>query len=228
MAVINDPNTAAHIAQVGPVSTASTQYTLHCGIYPIPYGSNGHYYLSNSHAIPVSATANGHRFAMRNTSASKLVVLTYLRMWDVQLTAATATIEQGWQAFIARSFTTFHTTNTTNFTLTGNNQKRRTSMATVTAIGNAAHSSNVAAGMTGQTLTADAHAFAHLQTVQTITTPNTSFWMIERDFDSGSGGHPIVLAQNEGIIITGPTTVSGAAGTQQFGYTLSWAEVDAY
>ena len=105
MAVINDPNTAANIVQVGPVSTATTQYGLHTTARPIAYGGNGHYYVTNMHAIPVSATANGRRFAMRNTSATKLAVITYIRMYDVQLAAATATIYQGWQVFIQRSRT---------------------------------------------------------------------------------------------------------------------------
>jgi len=228
MAVINDPNTAANIAQVGPVSTATTQNGIHAQLRPIPYGGNGHYYVSNVHAIPVSANANGHRFAMRNTHATKLVVITFIRLFDLQLAAATATIYQGWQVFIARSFTTFHTTSVTSFTLTGSNQKKRTSMATVGAVGNAGHSAAVAAGMTGQGLTADAAPLLELGTIQTITTPNTTMWLVERDFNVADGGHPVVLAQNEGLIITGPTIVSGAAGTSQLGYTVGWAEVDAY
>jgi hypothetical protein len=228
MAVINDANIAANIAQVGPVSTAVSQYGLHVQTRPIPYGSNGHYYVSNTHAIPVSASANGHRFALRNTSATKLIVITFVRLFDIQLTAATATIYQGWQLFRANVFTTSHTTNATNFTLTGQNQKKRASMATVTAAGFVAHSAAVAAGMTGQVWTLDSHPLLELGTVQTITTPNTTMWVAERDFSVGDGGHPVVLAQNEGIGITGPTTVSGVAGTQQLGYTIAWAEVDAY
>jgi hypothetical protein len=228
MAVINDPNTAANIAQVGDVSTATAGKALHVSTRPINYGSNGHYYVSNVHAIPVSASASGHRFALRNTSATKLIVITFVRIFDLQLAAATATIYQGWQLFRANSFTTSHTTNATAFTLTGQNQKKRASMATVTAAGFVAHSAAVAAGMTGQAWTLDSHPLLELGTIQTITTPNTTLWSVERDFSVGDGGHPVVLAQNEGIGITGPTIVSGAAGTSQLGYTIAWAEVDAY
>lgn len=227
MATINDPNTSAYVGNVGPVSTATQQYAQHVSPRPIAYGTNGHYSVSNTHVIPVSASANGRRFALRNSHASKLVVITFIRLWDYQLAAATATIAQNFQVFVQRSFTVFDTTNATAFTLTGNNQKRRTTMAT-SNVANASHSAAVAAGMTGATTTPDAHPVMELPTLQTITAVNLTFYQVERDFSADAGGHPIVLAQNEGIAITGPHVVSGAAGTQQFGYTVAWAEVDAY
>lgn len=221
------------IQLVGGVSGAVTEVgaaaaiPAHITAKPIPYGTLGHYALAVSLALPVSASANGHRFAFRWTHATNLAVLTRIRLFDMQLTAATATIYQGYQAFVARAFTTFHTTSVTNFTFTGNNMKKRASMGTTLA-GNIGHSAAVAAGMTGQTATLDAHPIIELGTVQTITTPNTTLWVTEREFDMAGGAHPVVLAQNEGIIVTGPTIVSGAAGTQQLGIEFSWAEVSAF
>lgn len=222
MAVI-EGGTSAALAGVG----AEAAIPLHINAKPLPYGTLGHYAVAVTLAIPVSASANGHRFAFRWTDATRLAVITRIRIWDLQLAAATATIYQGWQGFIARSFTTAHTTNATALTITGNNMKKRTSMGT-TLVGSITNSTNVAAGMTGQVATLDTSPFMELGTVQTITTPNTTLWSTERDFGVADGAHPPVLAQNEGIIIVGPSIVSGAAGTQQLGIEFSWAEVSVF
>ena len=88
--------------------------------------------------------------------------------------------------------------------------------------------STAAAGLTAGTRTLDAESILNLSTQQTITTPNPQLYSTELDIGAGDGNHPIVLAQNEGFIVQGPTTVFGAAGTADLHVECSWAEVTAY
>lgn len=198
---------------------------LHITTKPLDYGALGHYRFSRTIVIQAAAGANGHRLAWRWTHVSNLGVLLYLRLSVVQTAAATATIWPRFDAFIARGFTTFHTTSVTALTLTGNSFKKRTSMGT-TLVGNIGASS-AAAGMTGQAATLDADAFLELQTQQTITTTNQQIYVKELDLALGCQ-HPYVFAQNEGIIVRGPSTVFGAAGTADLTVEMAWAEVTAF
>jgi hypothetical protein len=61
----------------------------------------------------------------------------------------------------------------------------------------------------------------------TITTPCPNLFAAELDLNQG-GSHPLVFAQNEGLIVRGPTTVFGAAGTANLVVDLAWAEVTSY
>lgn len=48
-------------------------------------------------------------------------------------------------------------------------------------------------------------------------------------FDATDGNdHPLVLAQNEGFIVRGPSTIFGAAGTADLVVECAWAEVASY
>ena len=192
---------------------------------PIEYGAFGHYRVAATVALVVTQAANGTLFSFRWGDATRLCVVTKLRISCIQTAAATATIMPSFQAFVARSFTASDSAGTA-VTLTGNNMKKRTSMGTslVTDI----RYSAVAAGVTAGTRTLDAQPILLMPTNQTITTPNSSVYTAELDVGVGDGNHPILFSQNEGLIVQGPTVVFGAAGTANLIVDMSWAETSAY
>jgi hypothetical protein len=191
---------------------------------PIDYGALGFYRLASTVALVVTQAANGTLFSFRWGDATRLAVLQFLRLECLQTAAATATIMPSFEVFIARAFTASDSVGTA-ITLTGNNMKKRTSMGTtlVTDI----RKSAVAVGLTVGTRTLDADAMLQMPTNQTITTPNAGGYRKELDF-TNSGDHPVVLAQNEGWIVRGPTVVFGAAGTANLPVEAAWAEVTQY
>ena len=192
---------------------------------PLDYGTLGHYRVASTVALVVTQAANGTLFSWRWADATRLAVLTKVRLSCMQTAAATATIMPSFEVLIARSFTVSDSAGTA-VTLTGNNMKKRTSMGTslVTDI----RKSAVAAGCTAGTRTLDADAILQMPTQQLITTPNTTLYQVELDIGVGDGNHPYVFAQNEGFIVRGPTVVFGAAGTANLVVDVSWAEVSAY
>jgi hypothetical protein len=154
-----------------------------------------------------------------------LCVISKVKLTAIQTLASTSTIMPHFQVFIARSFSASDTSGTA-VTLTGNNLKKRTSMGT-TLVTDMRFSSALA-GLTAGTRTLDAAPVLELPMQMTITTTNTSYYTGELDIGAGDGNHPIVLAQNEGFIVRGPTVVFGAAGTADLMVEVSWAEVSSY
>lgn len=191
---------------------------------PVEYGAFGHYRLSTTVALVVTQAANGSLFSFRWGDASRLCVVQFIRLQCLQTAAATATIMPSFEVFIARSFSASDSAGTA-ITITGNEMKKRTSMGTtlVTDIRKAA----VAAGLTAGTRALDANPILQMPTQQTITTPNPAVYTVAYDSTDGSD-MPIVLAQNEGIIVRGPTVVFGAAGTANLVVDMAWAEVTSY
>ena len=192
---------------------------------PIEYGALGHYRVAATVGLLATQAANGTLFSFRWGDATRFAVITKLRLSIMQTTAATATIMPNFNVFVARGFSVSDSAGTA-VTLTGNNMKKRTSMGTslVTDI----RYSAATAGLTVGTRTLDAQPILVMPTQQTITTPNATLYQVELDVGVGDGNHPIVLAQNEGIIIQGPSVVFGAAGTANLVVDMSWAEVTAY
>jgi hypothetical protein len=189
-------------------------------------GVLGHYRVSQTVSLLASQAANGTLFSMRWTDATNLCAITALRLGCVQSVLATATIAPAFQLFVARSFTVSDSAGTA-ITLTGNNQKKRTSHAT-SIVGDMRFAA-VAAGLTVGTRTLDAQPLMELLTVQSITTaPNPTVYEKHLELPSDLNVHPIILAQNEGIIIRGPTVAFGIAGTASLSVDISWAEITAY
>lgn len=191
---------------------------------PIDYGAFGAYRLSTTVALVVSQAANGTLFSFRWGDASRVCIVQWIRLQCLQTSAATATIYPRFQVFLARSFSASDSAGTA-LTLTGNSFKKRTSMGTtlVTDIRRAA----VAAGLTAGARTLDGDPILELPTQQTITTPNTTLFAAQIDMTDGTD-MPIVFAQNEGLIVRGPTTVFGVAGTADLVVDMMWTEAASY
>lgn len=191
---------------------------------PIDQGALGHYRVSTIVSLVATQAANGTLFSFR-WGSTNVCAITKLRLGVLQTAAATATIFPSFEVFIARSFSASDSAGTA-ITLTGNSMKKRTNMGTtlVTDI----RKSAAAAGLTVGTRTLDADPIMQLPTNQTITTPNSTYYEKDLEIDMGHGNYPVLLAQNEGIIVRGPTTVFGAAGTANLIVDLSWAELSSF
>lgn len=191
---------------------------------PVDHGSFGQYQLSTSIGLATTQNANGTLFSFRWGDASRLCLIQTVRLEVQQTAAATATIAPAFEVLIARSFTASDSSGTA-LTLTGNAFKKRTAMGStlVTDI----RKSSAAAGLTAGTRTLDSEPIMQVGAIQTITNINTTTYGKTLDFTDGMD-HPLVLSQNEGFIVRGPTTAFGAAGTANLLVEIQWVELTAY
>lgn len=219
------------IAEVGAFAAKG----LHAILKPNDYGTLGHYRASAVTGTLAAALAAGAVvFSARWGDATRFAVITTLTLRFLPLTpytAATLTDHTSFNAFVGRTFTASHTGGT-QYTLTGSNNKMRTSMGT-SLFTDVRIATTAALG--GGTVTLDVQPFAQslrkgnrvnpaAATEETIQ-PTTDG--LDLDFDTSKGEHPILLAQNEGIVITN-RTVWPAAGTGIVRVTMGWAELTAF
>jgi hypothetical protein len=202
----------------------STYRSLRTTLRPVDHTTLGQYRVAVTVPLVVTQAANGSLVSFRWGDATRFCVIQQVSLQCLQTAAATATIMPSFEVFVARSFTASDSVGTA-VTLTGNNMKDRTSMGT-TLVTDIRYSA-VAAGCTVGTRTLDAQPILQMPTNQTITTPNAIVYAASRQLDAGAE-HPVVLAQNEGLIVRGPSIVFGAAGTANLLVDISWAEVTAF
>ena len=197
-----------------------------------PIEAVGHYRVQVvTGTLAAALAASAQVFQFKWTDATKLAVITKLKTRFLPLTpftAATLTDHTSFDAFIARSYALGG--GGTTLTLTGNNAKMRTSMATSLAAINV----STTAVLTAAT-TLDAHPFAQSVRKGNRVNPAAATEEVvmpamdgmEMDFDMGGGDHPVVLATNEGVVIRN-RTVWPAAGTGVLSILIGWAEVTAF
>lgn len=204
---------------------------------PIDPTTLGHYrYASKTGTLAATLAANAQVFAFRWGDATRLAVITFLKVrmqGNVAFTAAAANMSLG--AYIGRSFSG-SSTGGTAVTATGNNLKMRTSFATslINTNGDIRISTTAALGV--GTVTVDTQPFAYggpgrvnitnvaAGTEYLLSTPPGSIDFIA---DPARGEYPIVLAQNEGILVRNEV-VWPAAGTGEVSVEIAWAEVASY
>lgn len=230
MAIIEGATSGA-LAEVG-VAAATP---LHVLAKPHAYGSLGHYGLSvTTGTLAAALAANAVVFSARWGDATRLCLINSVRTRFLPLTpftAATLTDHTSFDLFIGRTFTASHTGGTA-LTLTGNSFKRRASMGT-TLFTDLRIATTAALG--GGTITLDGNAQAQsirkgnrvnpaAGTEETIqpTTDGLNF-----EAFVGSGQHPILLVQNEGIVIRN-RTVWPAAGTGILLVEMDWTELTVF
>lgn len=192
---------------------------------PIEYGAYGHYRFARTVPLLASQAANGTLFSFRWADTTRFAVISKIKLSVIQTAMATATIMPIFEVLVARAWSASDSGGTA-LVLTGNSFKKRTTMGTTLLTD--ARASSATTGLTVGTRTLDGDAILQLPTQQTITTPNAILYVAELDISAGDGNHPLVLAQNEGFIVRGPTVAFGVAGTANLMIETSWAEVAAY
>lgn len=230
MAVINDPNTAANIAAVG----AKAFSPVHTLSGPFPVGAGGAYRLNMiSGTIAASLGANSELFQFRYVTAASRVCLVHGVTVSAAIIVApavtTTTVNMQLVGKIARSWSAAGSGGT-RATLTGNNQKLRTSFATseVNDIG-----ISTTTGLTAGTKTFDAQNFGGV-------TGGIYFDVAAGDIDatlikqtnllgefSGGLGFPLVLANQEGFCVLSGTAMP-ATLTWNLSVNVLWSEVDSF
>jgi hypothetical protein len=226
MATVDSPTSNSPSAQVDP-----TQQALRATARPFEYNTVNGVTLAGGHyaagGLSTAVAPNGGVIMgnFRFTDSSRVAVI--LRAW-ANVTVATAVTAQRNDPLllkIARSYTVDDSTNGTALTLTGNNAKRRSNMAT--CIATMRMGAN-AAGMTGGTSTVDSNAVGQAMFNQALIAVGSG--MVTTDlykWDKTGGDYPIVLSANEGLqLLWGTTTL--ATGTVVVGFGVEWAEVPAF
>lgn len=197
---------------------------------PLDVGSLGHYRLSMaSGTIAAALAANGELFQFRWTDATRLAVIHKIMISAGANAAATAAGLVTLEAAVARSFTAAGTGGATA-TITGNNQKTRTSMGT-TLLGEARMATTAALGAGTKTL--DSQGIGNVTfgigTGAITTAVNLNLLdkidLLEMDANQA---HPLVLAQNEGFVIKNGATAWPATLTWALGVSVVWAELAAF
>lgn len=166
--------------------------------------------------------AGSHIFQLRNGSASNLIIVRNVSVSAVATTGFTAAQLFDVGLAFARAWTVDGSAGQA-FAFTGSQNLLRTSMQAPAAVSARLCSG---AGLTPGTLTTDTNDLAVLQAWVPATTAQT-IWPVTPIFNfDDSGGYPIVLAQNEGLILR-PKTAWGAAGVIRFGVKFEFYEVAA-
>ncbi len=204
-------------------NTRATRVALRPG----DYGSLGVYMLAtNGGTFTGLPAADSELWQFRSTSATNLMVVKYIAMAATNTTAAfAAAFGQQLDLFTARSFTAAGTGGATA-TITGNNAKLRTSMGTTT-IAEIRTATTAALGVGTKTLDAQPIASLTFGVPAALGTgwslPNSG-WLFNAE---GESEHPIVLAQNEGLVIRNHIAMA-ATGTWIYSVTIKWAEYASY
>ena len=206
----------------GVVADVDSLQALKMSIRPLDYSSGGYYRIGRNFSVGPSSTiaANGAIFSFRWTSATKIAIVVFFKWHWVVTTAFTGVqyIDHG--LYIARQWTSDDSaTGSATLTMTGNNAKKRTSMATSAAgqIMNATSNS-----LTAGTRTVDTNPLMYkgnygaAQGLELI-----DYGVLTIDIDHE---HPIVLAQNEGLVLNN-ITVFPVAGVLAISVEMAWAEV---
>lgn len=206
------------IADVG----GTTFRAMNTQVKPIEYGGFGHYKATLRMSSTAAQTANSRLLELQNPSASILIVPTRLVIRALQTAAGTAQ-ENSVDVYKATSFTVVSTVNA----VTGAASKKRTSMGSSLAAFRYLTLTGVAAGMTGSTATKDTLPIATAP-YNVAAAINTNGPIATADcFDDVNGTHPLVLAQNEGLVIENRILNVTSYGVTWF-IDLAWAEVPAY
>lgn len=233
MATINDPTTAANVTRVG-MASGMVWVPLHVASGPLPVGAGGAYRLSmTSGTIGASLGANSELFQFRYVTGASRVCLVHGVTVSASMiatpTAGTTPVNMQLVGKIARSWTADGTGGTAA-TLTGNNQKLRTSHTTSEVV--SARMATTAALGAG-TKTFDAQNFGGV-------TGGIYFDLAAGDVDnqlikqtnllgefSGGLGFPLALANQEGFAILSGVALP-ATMTWNLVANVLWSEVDGF
>jgi hypothetical protein len=209
---------------------------MRASLRPLDHGSLGHYRLAmNTTSIGASLAASGELFHFRWTDSTNLAVIQKILVSAGANVAAGAAALITLEAIIARAWTADGSGGTAA-TMTGNNNKVRTSHSTSLISGSSGTiRCATTAALTAGTKSLDSQAIGNvtigLGTGAISTTPN--FTLIPKidllEVDADGSIHPIVLANQEGFVIRNGASVAWPTlMTWCLGVTVVWAEVSAY
>lgn len=193
------------------------------GMPKITVANGGRYRFASRTGLITTIAAHtataGHLVGFRWGSTTKTCLVDYIRLQLCTVTDFTTLQQFAVGARMARSYTASHSGGTTA-TLTGNNCKMRSSYAT-TAL--TAAQVATTAELTAGTHTIDTQPFLVCSTSAPSAGATTDQipWAVEFNAKTGTG--PIILAQDEGFVVSNETLM-GAAGTAILAIEVEWRE----
>lgn len=215
---------------VGVKAGESAASGLHVIAKPQDHGTLGHYAISVlTGSIGAGMSANGELVQLRWTDATRICVITEVSCNGMYASTAFAAGAITIGAIVARSWSLDGSGGNT-LTLTGDNNQLRSSMG-ASLMGGARSASTGA--LTAGTKTLDSQTFGLITThssggvgsatpiIGSIYLPTTTLYKC----NLASGEHPLVLVQNEGLVIR--ATVP-ATGVWTAGFTIKWMELTAF
>lgn len=211
----------------GVNANVDTDAHLMVNVRPPAFGALGYYQLAAvSGTIAATLAANSNLFTFRWTSSTDLAVIQSIKVGGIETGSAGTGADFDLAVYFARSYTA-SASGGTSVLPTGNGNKLRTSMGTTLA-GDIRIAST--AGFTAGTWTLDTNPLARIQGEsglaagnQLFPGPNPTPLFLRDNVDH----HPIVLAQNEGIVVQNPLAAS-ATSTWVLMVQITWGEVAAY
>lgn len=211
--LLGDDNSTRAVIEAGHKAMAIVQK---------PNKANGWFRIGAISTATSTLAAASHIFQLRNASASNLILVRNVSISAVATTGFTAAQLFDVGLAIARAWTVDGSAGQA-FAFTGSQNLLRTSMQAPAALTARLCSG---AALTPGTLTTDTNDLAVLEAWAVAATAGVLFNMQPIfNFDDG-GGYPIVLAQNEGIILR-PKTAWGAGGAVRFAVRVEFFEVPA-
>lgn len=210
------------------VEVNATAKAMRAAIYPVE--NVGAYRINAISGLITTVAAGtasaGHLFAFRNSHASVLMLISYIAIRMRTIAGFTAAQEFGWDLMRTTSYSASHTGGTAITAAGQGGLKKRSTMGT-SVLGDARIATTGA--LTNGTHTIDAQpmlqdTFAELAAAATVPKGQTQLvW----DMSDGTE-YPLVLANNEGLIIRNGPVVMGAGGTARLIVDLAWFEVNSY
>jgi len=230
VAVINDPNQAAQVGQVG-MAAGTVFVPQHVASGPLPVGTGGAFRLSMvTGTLAAAIAANSELFQFRYvTGASRVCLVHGIGVSAARNVAATAAALLSLRATIARAWT-IDGTGGTAATLTGNNQKLRTSFTTSEVV-SARCATTAALGAGTKTLDAQDIGGVSYSVGTAAITADSDLTLIPwtnllGEFVGGLAW-PLVLATQEGFVVrTG--IIQPATMTWALTVVVAWSEVQSF
>ncbi len=188
-----------------------------------PPETGGWHSISAQSGALAATGAGATVFSLRNISA-KLILVRRIGVGLIATTGFTAAQKLDVALFAARGFATSDSGGTA-IAVTGSNGKHRTALATPTSLD--CRIATTGALTTG-TRTLDVNALSQqagwaLAATAGVIIPPAPANLFSHD----TGDYPLVLAQNEGLVLTLPTALA-AGGVANLIVNLEFAEADAF
>lgn len=192
---------------------------LRYSMRPLDHGGGGHYRVAMQSGALTTVAAGGPVFAFRWASLYYNCIVWWIK-WSWYTTAAFSAAQIVDHAlYIGRSWSTNYGGGATA-TLTGNNNKKRTSYA-ATGVNDFRMSSTAA--LTGSpTITLDSQPIMYRSgwsaaLADALIDPQPTDFEAEQE-------HPIVLSNNEGLVLQN-VTLMGATGVIKLNIEIAWTEL---
>ncbi len=226
MAVLEGGVSAA-LAGVGAEAASG----MHMIRFPVAYGAGGFYRMGmTSGTMAAALGANSEIYQFRYvTAASRLAIVYKVSISAGANVAATAAALAAFRMTAARGWTAAGTGGT-RATLTGNNCKLRTAMATseMNDIGISTTAALTAGTKTLDTTDAGSISFG-IGTGAITTALNLQFLPLTDLFNAADEGQqPLTLANQEGFVIRSGANAFPATMTWVFSVSVLWGEVPAF